>query len=300
MNSIEVARRRAFSETCDPSAYVPREATEAALAAIRAWGGSDEVGSSVAALVGTPGLGKTQLLRVIESQVNGGAALSSAQNVQAAQAAPALSSAVRPSVAARALYLPYAGLALPDLAIWVHGLLGRTPARVADIGEPDVALEALLELGGGPTDPFLLIFDDADAMPAETVQALIKGLPRSASPLRILITLNPDSKATRLFEALYPLLPTEISFRTRMNVDETGTYVRERMRWGGFPGSEIAGIDESEAMRIHTLSGGVPRRVHEIASARFESAGDARPTALEDKARREDWMGRPIEDDLEV
>ncbi len=289
-NLIESARRRAFSETCDPSAYVPRDATEAVLAAIRTWGESDDLGSSVAVLIGTPGLGKTQLLRVIESRVNEGAAMIGGP----------IGSVGGRGGKARALYLPYAGLAVPDLAIWVHGLLGISPSRVAEFEDPGRALEALIELGGGPADPFYLLFDDADSMPMETLQALIVGLPRSNSPLRIVVTLNLDSKATRLLSALHPFEPAEISFRTRMNPQETGAYVRARMQWAGFPGAEIARIDGVEASRIHALSSGVPRRVHELAFARFESSGDPRPNALTEKQRREDWMGRPIEDDLEI
>lgn len=288
MSLIEASRRRAFSETCDPSAYVPRDATEAVLSAIRVWGDSDDLGSSVAALIGTPGLGKTQLLRVTESRIGRGVALSAAEGQIFGGRVPQ----------ARSLYLPYAGLAMTDLAIWVHGLLGLPLERGIEFGDPDVALRSLLDLGGGPSDPFFLMFDDADSMPMESIRTLIRGLPRSQSPLRILLTLNPDSKATKLLGSLHAFQPTEISFRTRMSVEETANYVRARMRWAGFPGVEIARIDDLEATRIHALSAGVPRRVHELASARFESTEHSRPVALEEKQRREDWMGRPIEDEL--
>ncbi|MBJ22453.1 MAG: hypothetical protein GY910_07480 [bacterium] len=287
---LEIACRRAFSETCDPSAYVPREATESVLAEIRAWAESEALGSSVTALIGTPGLGKTQILRVVESRINAAAAIAVAEGGLLAGRA----------TNARALYLPYAGLEMPDLAIWVHGLLGISLTDVVDFASPGVALGALMKLGGGPSDPFFLIIDDADSMPAGSVQALIAGLPRSGSPLRILLTLNHDSKATRLVGALHPFAPTEISFCERMSAEETADYLRSRMRWADFPGVEIARIDEAEANRLHSLSAGVPQRVHELASARFASAAAPRPNALEEKQRREDWMGRPIGDDLEI
>jgi type II secretory pathway predicted ATPase ExeA len=288
--SIEASRRRAFSETCDPSAYVPRDATEAALASIRDWGESDEVGSTVAALVGTPGLGKTMLLRVTESRINAGAERFVADG-------GVLEGRVG---RARALYLPYAGLAVPDLAFWVQGLLGLAPTTAANGEESEVAMEALMDLGGGPVDPFFLLIDDADSMPMETVQALLASLPRFDSPLRILIALNPDSKATRLFSALHPLQPTDILLRTRMSEAETGVYLRERMRWAGLPRAEIEAVDDAAATRFHALSAGVPRRIHALASTLIASQVEVRPAAFDEKQRREDWMGRPIEDDLET
>ena len=104
----ETAARRAFSETCDPSVYVERAACAEALRALEAWTESEAPSSNVAALVSSPGLGKTFLLRLLEHRAQRGG--------------PADGSAVAPM---RALYLPYAGLGPTDLTLWVHGLLGR-------------------------------------------------------------------------------------------------------------------------------------------------------------------------------
>ena len=290
MTSLESLARIAFAETCDPGAYVPRAATEAALAAIRNWGESDAVGSSIAALIGTPGLGKTQLLRVTESRVNEGVARFVAEGGSLAGVAPH----------ARALYLPYAGLSLSDLAIWAHGLLGVRPAVTSDWQEPGVALEALERLGGGSSDPFFLIMDDADAMPAATIEALLDRLPRSDSPLRILVALNRDAKAARLLSALHPLQLTEIHFESRMSVEETSVYLRARMGYAGFPEVEIARIGEEEATWLHSLSLGVPRRLHELATARFEAREGATPGRFQERRSHERWMGRPIDDDFDV
>ena len=149
MSSLESLARIAFAETCDPAAYVPRAATEAALASIRDWGESDAIGSTVAALIGTPGLGKTQLLRITEARVNQGIARFVADGGSLDGLAQH----------ARALYLPYAGLSLPDLAIWVYGLLGIRSTLSATSQDPIAALEALGRLGGGSSDPFFLMMD---------------------------------------------------------------------------------------------------------------------------------------------
>ena len=58
-------------------------------------------GRRVMALSGPGGLGKTMVLRVLESRLAG---------------------------AARCLHLPYAALSTDDLVCWVLGLLGREPS----------------------------------------------------------------------------------------------------------------------------------------------------------------------------
>jgi hypothetical protein len=134
-------------------------------------------------------------------------------------------------------------------------------------------------------------------MPAATIAALLEGLPRSDSPLRILVALNRDSKAARLLSALHPLEPTQIPFESRMSFEETSVYVRTRMRYAGFPEVEIARFGEDEAMRLHSLSLGVPRRLHELATTRFEGPT---PGRFLERRSHERWMGLPIDDDSEL
>ena len=83
--------------------------------------------------------------------------------------------------------------------------------------------------------------------------------------------------------------------------EETGEYLRSRMRSAGFSEAEIARIDPRAADHFHSLSGGVPRALHREAWSDFERvlAVRAQPD-FEQKRRREDWMGRPIEDDGEL
>ena len=73
------------------------------------------------------------------------------------------------------------------------------------------------------------------------------------------------------------------------------------MRWAGFPDAIVARVDEDESHRIFGLSNGVPRAIHATAADRFNTAAAVQGTAeLGAKRQREDWMGRPIEDDLEI
>ena len=278
MVSTQSALGQAFSETVDPSAYVPREATESVLSSLHAWTKGHGIGTTVGALVATPGLGKTFLLRVLERRIN-------------SQSNPGDQ---RP----RVLYLPYAGMLLPDLCAWVYGLLGRSPGLSDGRADAAAALESLLALAGNPDDPFYLLMDDADSMPQETVQAFLEGLPRERSPLRILLGLNRDAKSSRLLAALDPFEIFEIGLSPPMSEEETSNYVFSRMRWAGLGEQHVARLDAHAISRIQALSGGVPRRVHVVAESLFEPASRQFPNELDVKQKREDWMGRPIEDEL--
>lgn len=240
--------RQAFSETVDPSVYVPRKATESVLSLIESWARDDGIGSTVATLMAGPGVGKTFLLRTFESHIN---------------ARPGSDEGSR-----RALYLPYAGLSVTDLCVWVHGLLGRS-IDLPDSSDPPAAtlaaLTALCDLTSTPEDPFFLVIDDA--------------------------------KSSRLLAVLDPLHPRTLAFRGEMSEAETAAYLHARMKWAGLEDQEIAKIDPEGVRQIHLLSGGVARRIHMIAAKFLESGIAVLPRELDEKQKRENWMGRPIEDD---
>ena len=273
--STQVKVRRAFSETADPAAYVPRASTESVLSEFETWAAENGTGSTIVALVARPGFGKTFLLRVFESRL----------------AADVTTEDRRRGT----LYLPYAGLSTIDLCEWIHGLLGHS-IRLPE--SPEDALRTLLDLADGPKDPFVLLIDDADSMPPETIRALVEGLPQSHSPLRIMLALNDDAKASRLLATLDPLHPRLVRLQQPMSKTETAAYLDARMKWAELENAEIARVDAEAIGKIHTLSGGVPRRVHMIAVSLFEAGGMGLPDELDAKERRENWMGRPIEDDF--
>ncbi len=139
----QAAVRRAFSETVDPDCHVPRPATEALLESLLHWCRSDGPGSTVAALVAPPDIGKTHLLRVIEARL--------AQT----EKAPAHFDRDRRQSACRALYLPYAALSLPDLCHWVHGLLGLHAAGEVAAPSTRTATRSRPSRAGGRRRPAL-------------------------------------------------------------------------------------------------------------------------------------------------
>ncbi|MAG30553.1 MAG: hypothetical protein CL908_06615 [Deltaproteobacteria bacterium] len=281
--------RRAFAEAVDPELYVPRVATESLLAQLEGWLASDGIGSTLAALIAPPGLGKTLLLRVTEKRLN-------------ARVIRERGTQDEPRGGVRALYLPYAGLSLPDLCIWVHGLIGCQAAAIAAKDHAVAALAALFRLGDGPDDPFYLLVDDADSMPEETIRALAQGLPRERSPLRIVMAVGDDARSSRLRASFDALRPFEVLLRETMTLDETGAYLRARLHWAA-GGETLAAeppplISAEIVERIHRLSGGNPRRIHPIAAEILEASAEALPSDLDAKQRRDAWLGSPLDDEL--
>ena len=175
-----IALGRAFGETVDPEGHVPRPASESRLDALAAWCRSDGAGSTVAALVAPPGIGKTHLLRVLESRLREDERARPGESGGSGEETPG-SPSVRPRC--RALYLPYAALTLPDLARWIQGLVGgRWPLRVATADPDEDALRALAGLAAGPRRPLHLLIDDADSMPTSTLRALVQAPDAGAAP----------------------------------------------------------------------------------------------------------------------
>jgi len=112
------------------------------------------------------------------------------------------------------------------------------------------------------------------------------------------LALNDDAKASRLLAALDPLHPRLVRLPQPMSKSETADYLEARMKWAGLETAEFARVDAEAISKIHTLSGGVPRRVHMIAASFFDAGDMSLPSELDAKERRENWMGRPIEDDF--
>lgn len=286
------AVRRAFSETVDPDGHVPRSATESTLDTLTGWCRSEGIGSTVAAIVAPPGIGKTHLLRVLEARGLREAAArdpgSSSGEVQASGVAGARR---------RSLYLPYAALALPDLCRWVHGLLGVVrPSGTAAADADDDAMQALGALGDGPSRPFFLLIDDADSMPNETLRSLVRGLARERSPLRLVLALSDDSRATRMLAGLDSLRPLELPFHEPLDETETAAYLRARITRAGLGPEILDGLDRLTVTRIRALSGGVPRRIHRVVMALLEPERAALARALAMTSRTDAWLGQPIDD----
>ena len=275
MKSAHSKLHTAFQEACDPAAYVPRPATEAALEGLTDWLTPPAPGPAIAIVFGPAGIGKTCLLRVLE-----------ARRPKARDASPT------------ALYLPYAGITPEDLCAWAYGSLGRSGELHRPV-DATSAFEGLTALPGPGDAPFLLLVDDADSMPPALLEMLLRedlGA-RPAHRLRIVLALNDDARGSRLLGALQTLEPLEITLRDRLSVEETGEYLRGRMRSAGCSEHELRQVGPEEIGRVHALSSGLPLRIQRIAPEILADERDMLPGALDAKRRREAWMGRPIEDE---
>ena len=290
LQTIADAFRRAFGETSDPGAHVPRAATETVLERLSAWRRSDSIGSTVAALIAPPGLGKTHLLRVLESSAHREAAAR-------AEGEEGAFGSRRPP---RAVYLPYAALSVPDLVKWIHGLAGERLDPAAAGPETDEArIGSLAGLAAGPEQPLEILIDDADSMPLATLRALAQGLDREHSPVRVVLALGDDSRAARMLAALDALEPLELFFRDPLDAAETEIYLQSRLARVGLEAGALDGFDGLDGRmvdRVHTLSGGVPRRIHRVVLALVEPDRAALARALATSSPTDAWLGRPIDD----
>lgn len=284
-DATQAAVRRAFGETADPSAHVPRPATERVLDALQQGCREDGVGSTVAALIAPPGFGRTHLLRVLEARLAAG------------ESDPMPNPELRQSPRRRALYLPYAALSPTDLSDWVHGLLGLERPGRSTHGDGDAdALRALLQIGGTDRRPLHLLIDDADSMPGTTLRSLAQALESHSSPLRLVLALSDDSRSTRLLAAFDALSPLELTYRSALDDGETEAYLRARLEREGLGVAVLDGLDPLTVTRIRALSGGVPRRIHRVVGALVEPERAALARALSNHPRSDAWLGRPMEE----
>jgi type II secretory pathway predicted ATPase ExeA len=219
-----------FGLTADPDGYVPRAATEQALAALCA---TLREGRRPAALLGPPGLGKTLLLHLVARRLDD---------------------------RLRSIYLPYAALPLDELCAWGLSLLGISQSSDT-IGDLTQMAHELLSRGSG----LLLLVDDAGAMPLPTARKLGDLVAGSGGALRLLAAAAEGPSASRVLAATGANVHV-VRLLEPMNEQETREYVAARLARARIPAPVAARFDASTLERIHRLSAGIPRRVHGVAS----------------------------------
>ena len=246
-----------FGETTDPGIYVPREATEIALDGM-VRGLLEEEGP--VALVGPPGIGKTLLLH---------------------RAAARVRHRLEP------VHLPYAALDLPDLCAWALGASGRQVGR-----EPVAYLGGECRRRAARGSGMALLIDEAGSMPLETARDLAKLVDETRGGLRLALAATEDAQASRVFAALAgDLHPHRLT--DPMDEADTARYVETRLERAGATAPIRARFDPGALTWLHTVSGGNPRRLHDIATELIA----ARPEDVGHAWWEERWLGSPIDDE---
>jgi type II secretory pathway predicted ATPase ExeA len=219
-----------FALTCDPRRYVARPACEAVLARLEAAFGAGRA----CALAGPPGIGKTQLLRVLEARLAG---------------------------RVHSVWVPYGALEPGDFCRLVLGLMGRGASAEPD---PERALADEARRSAAVGQPLLLLLDDAQSIPLATVRRLAALAARADGALRLVAAVADAAHAARALAA-FGRDVEHVRFASAMSEQETADYVAARLAQASTPPDALARLDPETVRWMHRESGGVPRRLHQIA-----------------------------------
>jgi type II secretory pathway predicted ATPase ExeA len=218
-----------FAPTADPAAYIPREATERALAQLEH---AFRHGQRVQVLSGPPGTGKTLLVHVLAERLAGDF---------------------------RTLYLPYASLAFGELCGWILGLLGEPVGHF-----PDRELLASARASDALGRPLLLLVDEASSIPPEAAEGLA-GLVREADgALRLLLVPVDEARAGRVLAVLARDV-AELRVSAPLALEEAEHCVRTRLVRAAAPFELQRRFDAGLVKRLHRASAGNPQRLMQLA-----------------------------------
>lgn len=244
-----------FGMTADPETYMPRAATERALAELER---ALLAGEFPVVLTGPPGIGKTLLLRVVQRRLTG---------------------------RVRCIYIAYAALAPTEFCGLILGLLGE-PMTTSD--DPEAALLASAHSFAEAGTPLALLIDDASAIPRDTagrIGALAAG---SRGALQILAADMEDTTSSPWITR-FGARVERVRLEAPMTAAETVLYIRARLQRGGVSPEDQGRLDPKIIDRIFRRSSGIPRAVQALASEFLRVGQGALPTeALETLLNQED------------
>lgn len=247
-----------FALTANLAAYVPRAATERALAELE---GAIRTGRNPAALTGPPGLGKTLLLHLVAAR---------------------LGRELHP------VYLPYGALPPYELAALALGMLDRPHTD----DDPAAALRAFADELHAEGSALLLLVDDASSMPLETARWLGELARASGGAVRLVMAAMDSRSAGRTVAAVGGDV-VETRLVEPMSEEESREYVLRRLELAGVAPDVRRRFHRRTLANLHRISAGIPRRLHMAATAVVRGAAPSVPEdAIFESAREHAEAGR--------
>jgi len=215
-----------FSGAANPASYGPRPATERAIAELESVIGD---GSQALVLTGPSGIGKTLVLRVLGERLAGRFV---------------------------ALYLPYPRLRFEDICAWVLESLRNAP--VSSVDQFDGFVVRCADRGVG----VLLLIDEAQELPIQTIRALEERLAKFGPALRVVCAAT---VAGQLPPHLAGAGWREVPLREPMSEEDTLQLLNNRLARSGDPSADRFNFRAQLAKAIHSQAEGNPRRVLALA-----------------------------------
>jgi len=229
-----------FGATADPETYMPRAATERALAELER---ALLAGDFPVVLTGPAGIGKTLLLRVAGRRLEG---------------------------RVHCVYIAYAALSAAELCTWILGLLGESAPANSDAQAALLAAAHRFAQGG---TPLALLIDDASAVPPDTAERMRTLAAGSRGALQI-VAADMEDASSEPWVTRFGTRVERVRLEAPMSAAETALYIRARLERGGISHEHRARLDAKVIDRIFRRSSGVPRIVQALASE-FLRVGEA-------------------------
>ena len=256
------SENRAFVPTPDPGRYFPASAVEDARKRIVR---AVNRGEGPAVICGVAGLGKSQLLSVLEEQYND-----------------------------HMYTIPVAAAQVCSRRELLQTILFRLDRSYRGLEDIEMRLSILEHLTGDKNSAaqLLLLIDDADMLPPDVFDELrgLLSVVQSGSPLVHVVLAGSAALEERLAEPALDALSQRISVRSYLSPlsrDETYQYVRSQIAAVDVDPSELLSSAALEA--VFSATDGVPRLINQLCDQLMCAAEDVGSLPLDGDAVQQVW-----------